>query len=381
MGAVPAAAGLTIPKLGWAAQSSKIDGVQIGAITYSFRGGPPRGVAAADMPAAMQKIGLSEVELMSGDCEIIAGIPSMPGRGGGGAGFGGGRGGSGAGRGGGGGGRGAGAATGDVALAPNGCPANTPSGRDAIAKAGGAPATAGRGGGGGGRGPATPTPEMEAAQKKIADWKMAANAATWKGVKKKFNDVGVDVQILCYNMNLNTKDDEIDYAFQMARDLGVRAISCSTTVAVAKRVAPFADKYKIMWAGHGHANIYDDEEFARPETFRKIMSYSKYIGVNLDIGHFTSAGYDPLTFIPEIHDRITNIHLKDSFKPDKCGVLKGPTQPWGLGETPIKEVLLLMKKNKYKFPANIELEYNIPADSDSVTETGKCYAFIKKCFA
>ena len=111
------------------------------------------------------------------------------------------------------------------------------------------------------------------------------------------------------------------------------------------------------------------------------MSYSKYIGVNLDIGHFTSAGYDPLTFIPEIHDRITNIHLKDSFKPDKCGVLKGPTQPWGLGETPIKEVLLLMKKNKYKFPANIELEYNIPADSDSVTETGKCYAFIKKCFA
>jgi len=381
MGAVPAAAGLTIPKLGWAAQSSKIDGVQIGAITYSFRGGPPRGVAAADMPAAMQKIGLSEVELMSGDCEIIAGIPSMPGRGGGGAGFGGGRGGSGAGRGGGGGGRGAGAATGDVALAPNGCPANTPSGRDAIAKAGGAPATAGRGGGGGGRGPATPTPEMEAAQKKIADWKMAANAETWKGVKKKFNDVGVDVQILCYNMNLNTKDDEIDYAFQMARDLGVRAISCSTTVAVAKRVAPFADKYKIMWAGHGHANIYDDEEFARPETFRKIMSYSKYIGVNLDIGHFTSAGYDPLTFIPEIHDRITNIHLKDSFKPDKCGVLKGPTQPWGLGETPIKEVLLLMKKNKYKFPANIELEYNIPADSDSVTETGKCYAFIKKCFA
>ena len=143
------------------------------------------------------------------------------------------------------------------------------------------------------------TPEQEAAQKAIADWKMAANATTWKGVKKKFNDAGVDVQILCYNMSLNTKDDEMDYAFQMARDLGVRAISCSTTVAVAKRVAPFADKYKIMWAGHGHADIYDDEQFAKPETFEKIMTFSKYIGVNLDIGHFTSAGYDPLTFIPQ----------------------------------------------------------------------------------
>jgi sugar phosphate isomerase/epimerase len=377
MAAVPAAAGLSIVDMARAAQSSKIDGVQIGAITYSFRGGAAQGgVAAADMPAAMQKIGLSEVELMSGDAEIIAGIPQAPGRGGGG--FGGGRGGSG--RGGGfGGGRGA-AAAGDVTTAPNGCPSNTPSGRDSIAKAAGASggAAAGRGGG---RGPATMTPEQEAAQKAIADWKTAANATTWKGVKKKFNDAGVDVQILCYNMSLNTKDDEMDYAFQMARDLGVRAISCSTTVAVAKRVAPFADKYKIMWAGHGHADIYDDEQFAKPETFRKIMSFSKYIGVNLDIGHFTSAGYDPLTFIPEIHDRITNIHLKDSFKPDKCGVLQGPTQPWGLGQTPIKEVLQMMRKNKYKFPANIELEYRIPEGSDSVAEVAKCYEFCKKALA
>ena len=111
------------------------------------------------------------------------------------------------------------------------------------------------------------------------------------------------------------------------------------------------------------------------------MSFSKYIGVNLDIGHFTSAGYDPLTFIPEIHDRITNIHLKDSFKPDKCGVLQGPTQPWGLGQTPIKEVLQMMRKNKYKFPANIELEYRIPEGSDSVAEVAKCYEFCKKALA
>ena len=369
MAAAPAAVGLSIPGMARAAQSSKIDGVQIGAITYSFRGAPPQGIAPADMPASMQKIGLSEVELMSGDAEAIAGIPVAPGRGGGG----GGRGGSGFG-GGRGGGRGASGA--EVAMAPNGCPANTPFGQNANRLAGAAPA----GRGGGGRGPAVPTPEQEAARKAIADWKMAASASTWKGVKKKFNDAGVDVQILCYNMNLNTKDEEMEYAFQMARDLGVRAMSCSTTLTVAKRVVPFADKYKIMWAGHGHANIYDDEEFAKPETFRKLIGMSKYFGVNLDIGHFTQAGYDAVSFIPEIHDRITNLHLKDSMKPDKCGVAAA-TQPWGMGQTPIKEVLLLMKKNKYKFPANIELEYRIPSGSDSATETAKCYDFAKKCFA
>ena len=148
MASVPAAAGLSIPGIGLAAQSSKFDGVQIGAITYSFRN--PNGVPPPDMPATMQKIGLSEVELMSGDCEIIAGIPQAPGRGGGG--FGGGRGGSGGGRGGSGrggggggfGGGGGGAAAADVALAPNGCPVNTPSGRDSVAKSGAGAPAAGR---------------------------------------------------------------------------------------------------------------------------------------------------------------------------------------------------------------------------------------------
>jgi len=354
-----AAAGLSIPEIARAAQNSKIDGVQIGAITYSFR----QGVVKTELPAVMQKIGLSEVELMSGDAEVIAGIPST---GGGGFGAGGGRGGSGRG-----GGRGDGA---PVAMAPNGCPANSPSGQHALAEAGQSPA---RGGGGRGAGPLTP--EQEAAQKAVADWRVAANASTWKGVRKKFNDAGIDLQILCYNMGNTIKDDEIDYAFQMARDMGVRAISCSATVTVAKRVAPFADKYKIMWGGHGHADVYDDEQFAKPATFRKIMSFSKYIGVNLDIGHFTAAGFDAVPFITEVHGRITNIHLKDRTRPDQCGV--SGNLVWGQGQTPIKEVLLMMKKNKYTFPANIELEYQVPRDSDSPAEVAKCYEFVKKCFA
>ncbi len=348
---LPAAAGLSISDFARAAQSSKIDGVQIGAITYSFR----QDVDKKELPSVVAKIGLSEVELMSGDAEAIAGIPSVGG--GRGGGFGGARGGSG---------------RGPAAMAPNGCPANTPSGQDSMAKSGQAPA---RGGGGGfGRGPMTP--EMEAQQKAAADWRLAANASTWKDVRKKFNDQGIDVPILCYNLNLNTKDEEIEYAFQLARDMGVRAISCSATVAVAKRVAPFADKYKIMWAGHGHADIFDDEQFAKPETFKKIISLSKYIGVNLDIGHFTAAGYDPVTFIPEIHDRITNLHLKDRMKPDKC--YASANVEWGKGQTPIKEVLLLMKKYKYQFPANIEFEDATPPGSDSPTEVAKCYEYIKE---
>src|SRR5215475_1982844 len=50
--------------------NSKFRGVQIGAITYSFRSIP-----AAEIIPAMVKLGLSEAELMSNHCEALAGAP------------------------------------------------------------------------------------------------------------------------------------------------------------------------------------------------------------------------------------------------------------------------------------------------------------------
>src|SRR5580704_15141990 len=71
---------------------SKIDGVQVGAITYSFNT-----IANPDPQKiidAYVTIGLGEAELMSNHCESLAGAPAMPnfGRGGRGRGAGGGRG-------------------------------------------------------------------------------------------------------------------------------------------------------------------------------------------------------------------------------------------------------------------------------------------------
>ena len=53
---------------------SKINGVQIGAITYSFRTIPN----AEDIIKAYVTIGLSEMELMSNHAEQLAGAPPAP---------------------------------------------------------------------------------------------------------------------------------------------------------------------------------------------------------------------------------------------------------------------------------------------------------------
>jgi sugar phosphate isomerase/epimerase len=327
----------------FAAVNSKFGGVQIGAITYSFNS------IASDPEAivkAMAEIGLGEAELMSNHCEALAGAPAMPsfGRGGGGGAR-----------------RGADAPAAQVQPPAAGAQA---AGADA-----GAPAARR----GGGRTPLTPEQQaqMEQAQAAVAKWRAGATADTWKAARKKFNDAGIEVALLCYNMNDRMKDEDIEYGFQMAKGLGVKGITTSTTLTMAKRIAPIADTHKLLVGYHGHDATNDPNQTATLESYATLMAYGKYNGVNLDIGHFTAANYDAVAFIKENHAKITNLHLKDRKKDHGMNV------PWGQGDTPIKDVLQLLKKEKYGFPANIELEYRIPEDSTVVAEMKKCLAYCK----
>ena len=210
-------------------------------------------------------------------------------------------------------------------------------------------------------------------REELRKWRLTVPLDEIKAVRKKFDDAG----IWLFAFNLSFRDDftdpEIDRGFQIAQALGVKVITASSTVSVMPRVAPFAEKYKIMVGVHGHNNVKDPNEFATPESFAKAMALSKSIGVNLDIGHFTAANFDAVSYIEEHHDRITNLHLKDRKKND------GPNVPFGEGDTPIKQVLLLLKQKKYNIPANIEYEYK--GKDDAAVEVKKCLDYCKQALA
>jgi len=229
--------------------------------------------------------------------------------------------------------------------------------------------------GGGARGArgAPPSPEASKAREDVRKWRLETPLDHFAGVKKKFDAAGITVYAYNYSANASYTDAEIDRGFDMAKALGAEIITMSTTLDVAKRIAPLAEKHNMVVAMHGHSNIDDPNEFATPDSFATAMKMSKLFKVNLDIGHFTAANFDALDYIRQHHADITNLHLKDRRKS------QGDNVPWGQGDTPIREVLQLLKKERWPIRAYIEYEYR--GQGSSVQEVKKCYEFAKQALA
>lgn len=210
-------------------------------------------------------------------------------------------------------------------------------------------------------------------REEVRKWRTTVPLEKFKAVRQMFTDAGINLHAYNLSFRKDFTDDEINRGFEMAKALGVKVITASSTVSMAKRLAPIATQHKITVAMHGHSNLKDPEEFATPESFAAAIAESKFMGVNLDIGHFFAAGFDPVAYIKEHHANITNLHLKDRKKDD------GPNTVWGEGDTPIKAVLQLLKKEKYPIPADIEYEYQGAADP--VTEVKKCMDYCRAALA
>jgi sugar phosphate isomerase/epimerase len=283
--------------------NSKFNGVQIGAITYSFRGMPS---TAEDLLKYLVQCGLSSVELMGEPAEQFAGVPA-----------------------------------------------------------------GGRGGPRGGRG--QPTEEQKKAQQQGREeqlkWRLSAPMDKYKALRKLYNDAGVNIYIVKFGSigDAGMTDGEIDYYFNAAKALGAKGITRELSEEAAQRLGPFADKHKIMIGFHNHTKI-------TPTTYDgTILSYGKYLGINFDVGHYLAGTSEsPIPIIQKHHDRILSLHLKDRKTNN------GPNVPFGQGDTPVAQILQLMRKEKWTFPADIELEYPVPEGSDAVAEVTKCVAYCRQ---
>ena len=283
--------------------NSKIKGVQIGAITYSFRSMPG---SAEQLIQYLKEAGISAIELMGDPAEAYAGSP-----------------------------------VGNM-------PKMT---REEYMKT------------------------MEERNAKARAWRETASMDKFVELRKLFNDAGITIYAYKPDAALGVKstDGEIDYAMRAAKALGATSVNVEipTNADHSKRLGEFGLKHKVYVGYHAHLQATDT-------AWDLALSQSPYNAINLDCGHYIAAGganttASLLAFIEKNHDRITSMHIKD--RKNKVNGTKN--MPWGEGDTPLKEVLTLLKTKKYKIPASIELEYDIPAGSDAVKETKKCFEYAK----
>ncbi|HYH55305.1 MAG TPA: TIM barrel protein, partial [Anseongella sp.] len=205
---------------------------------------------------------------------------------------------------------------------------------------------------------------------KLADWRATVPMTRFEQLRKMYNDAGV--RIYGYKpgaLGVNNTDAEIDYTFRAAKALGANQanVEFPEDPAQTRRLGAIAARNRIYVGYHGHTQQTFD-------MWDGAIAQSPYNAANFDMGHYVAAGFDPLAFIKAKHTHIVSMHTKDR----KTKANGGANLAWGEGDTPIVEALQLMSRNNYKFPATIELEYEIPPGSDAVKEVAKCLEYARK---
>jgi sugar phosphate isomerase/epimerase len=204
-------------------------------------------------------------------------------------------------------------------------------------------------------------------------WRLSISMDYYHNIRNQFEDAGL--RIYYYNLNFNETftDAERDRSFEAAKALGAEGFSSSTVLSEAQRLVPFVEKHRMFVAMHNHNNLVDPDQFATPGSFEKALAMSPYFKATLDIGHFVAGNNDPVAFIRKHHDRITNIHIRDRKRDN------GPNRPFGHGDTPIKDVLLLIKDNRYPIRCYIEYEYG--SFRSSLEEVEACVQYCRDALA
>jgi hypothetical protein len=201
-------------------------------------------------------------------------------------------------------------------------------------------------------------------------WRLSLPMDRYVQMRKKFNDAGIEVHIAKFAPSA-WSDEEIDYAYTAAKTLGSIGITDELSEQACQRLGKFAEKHKSLAMFHTHGQVAD-----AGFSFDKYLAYSPANMLNLDAGHYFGAtGLHPNDVIAKYHDRMRSIHIKDKTGPKHA--TPNTNKPFGQGETPIADILQLLKKEKWPISVDVELEYPIPEGSDAAKETRKCIDYMR----
>jgi sugar phosphate isomerase/epimerase len=156
--------------------------------------------------------------------------------------------------------------------------------------------------------------------KDVATWRESVGMDKAKEVKKMFDKAGVSIYAFKPNaLNPNNTDGEIEYALKVAKALGANSVTIElpTNPAHSQRLGDLASKHKVYIGYHAHLQATDtawDVALAQSPYNSMNLDCGHYIAAG---GPNTTASL--LKLIENKHDRITSMHIKDRKNKENGG--------------------------------------------------------------
>ena len=204
--------------------------------------------------------------------------------------------------------------------------------------------------------------------------------ADFKAARGKLEAAGITVNAYCVNFRPDVTSELLDKAFKGASLLGTRLMTTSTEKSVVPRLDDWCRKYGVTiglhnhWLGDSWFKGDPRQNFEGPADYAEALrGRSPRVAINLDIGHFSAAGHDPVSFFREHHERIVSLHVKDRDKDPEHTYRR-----FGEGATPIQDLLKLARRLKYRYPVNLEYEMDENDPTEGVRDS---FEYVKRALA
>jgi sugar phosphate isomerase/epimerase len=191
----------------------------------------------------------------------------------------------------------------------------------------------------------------EVARDKIRQWRLTAPPAFYQSIRKEFDDAGIAIFSYYVNLDDSYTDAEIDSIFKGAKILGAEGCVGSQGLRLTERLAPFPGEHGMFMGVHNHANLSDPDALNNEASFVKALSFSPHVKATLDTRHYTAANGDCLDFLARHYARISSVHLGDRKRNN------GRSTPFGEGDTPIIQILRMIRDNGWPIVALLEFEH------------------------
>jgi hypothetical protein len=203
----------------------------------------------------------------------------------------------------------------------------------------------------------------------LRNWRVRTNAGFFEDVRRKLGAAAIAVHACALTYDEVCSDDEMDATFRQVKTLGASIVSSPMTMAMAKRVAPFAERHRVTVAIHNQVDGNADGAIATPEI-DAALALSSAFALKLDIGNLTASNADASAVLRRYQPRVSHVLIKDRLRN------RGTSQHFGEGDTPIGAVLEALRTSSRSIPAFVEYDYlglRSPVD-----EVNACLKFVSR---